>query len=110
MEPKRCGIAGCEFQGDTDKLKEHKKEHPNLRIRSKKCSRCDWSTDQQGKLDIHEKRCMKSGEIFTCENCGYRSGTSLGLSIHFQREHPGMKRKKKNLKIGTKKCSRCDYR
>ena len=84
----------------------YKHTHPG----SKKCSRCDYSTNRSGHLNFHEKGCLQSDEIFKCEKCGYRSGTQYGLAVHWKREHPGMKRKKKNLKIGTKKCSRCDYR
>ena len=52
--------------------------------------------------------CLKSDEIFTCESCGYKSGSSYGIAIHFKREHPNLKRKiiKRKIKIGGPKKSK----
>ena len=83
-----------------------KNNHPHEKYQkiclgNKKCTRCDYSTTTADKLNKHKKKCLKSSELFTCESCDYKSGTSLGLSIHFKNSHP-------NQKL-YKKCSRCDY-
>jgi hypothetical protein len=46
------------------------------------CTKCDYSTNANFKLNDHMKRCSLDGEIHKCQDCGYRSGTSYGLSKH----------------------------
>ena len=98
----------CEYRSGTSTgLAIHfKNNHPNEKYQkiclgNKKCTRCDYSTTTTDRLNKHKKKCLKSSELFTCESCDYKSGTSLGLSIHFKISHP-------NQKL-YKKCSRCDY-
>ena len=102
LKSKKCGIEHCEFKGDNNSLIRHQENiHGKIVTGRKKCSRCDYSTNTADKLNKHTKRCSMSSELFNCESCEYKSGTSLGLSIHFKNSHP-------NQKL-YKKCSRCDY-
>ena len=98
----------CGYKSGTEVgLRVHFKNiHPDSKFSSgsKKCSRCDYRTSTMDRLNSHTMRCLESNELFTCESCGFKSGTSYGLTVHFKNSHPGQK-----FHSGSKKCTRCDY-
>ena len=88
---KRCSLDGeihkcqdCGYRSGTSYgLSKHRNKAHRMSILSAfKCIKCDYSTDSNGKLNEHLKRCSLDGEIHKCQECGYKSGTAYGLGKH----------------------------
>ena len=39
------------------------------------------------KLNIHLKSCSIVGDVEVCNDCGFKSGTIYGMSIHIKKAH-----------------------
>ena len=112
---KRCGelqqCQGCELKfGTKYGLGLHVKlDHPEFEYKLE-CTRCDYSSNTNQKMNSHMKNCSKSEELFNCEECDLKFGTTSSLTSHFKKQHPGQIRFNNSVSDnGGYKCTKCDY-
>ena len=65
--------------------------------------KCDYLAKSNDRLIAHMRTCSIDGEIHKCIECGYKSGTKYGLSIHMKKDHLD------STMTPVMKCQECDF-
>ena len=78
-------------------------EHNLTHEKGVNCPKCDHIASSNDGLNKHLKSCSKDGAIHECEECGYKSGTSYGLSLHVKKAHLDFS------KVPNLRCQECDF-
>ena len=98
----KCGIEDCgkKFGTETSLAMHQKRYHPGSN--RKKCQRCDYTSNDIGRIRSHWKSCLKVEKLIECEigQCKKKFGTETALSIHRKREHPEL----------VFHCENCNYK
>ena len=78
----------CGYRANSFNMTLHfKSKHPGISRPELTCSQCDYTASCQSSLDSHLKLISKDDEVQECEECGFKSCTSLGLGIHTRKAH-----------------------
>jgi hypothetical protein len=84
------------------KITQNISKHNLTHEKGVNCPKCNHIASSNDGLNKHLKSCSKDGAIHECEECGYKSGTSYGLSLHVKKAHLDFS------KVPNLRCQECD--
>ena len=102
-----CGVCGVTFESESD-CQKHMTDHTIST--SIACERCEFTTDENNKLEVHKQTKHMSTKVdlkaedqrvISCDQCGYKCRYNIQLKKHLTNTHPTKKHYCKNCDFST---------